>query len=111
MTVTMIQHCTVRGTRPRVIRDFKIGSVRPHPPFFPGEAEYAKSVEISFVEPGNPTWSAVTVYDDDASYVTIERDGVEVYDSRRDVPVDMDRWNAYRAQFPNGQPLPPGDWE
>ena len=76
-----------------MISDFKVGEVQP-------EAQFEKSVTIYYQcpgkskweRPGKRKWESIVVVGDDIRYVIIEQDGVQVYDSRMDVPVDENEW-------------------
>jgi hypothetical protein len=37
---------------------------------------------------------------DNIRYITIELNGLTLYDTRDDVPCDMDKWRETRARFP-----------
>jgi len=37
---------------------------------------------------------------DNIRYITIELNGLILYDTRDDVPCDMDKWRETRARFP-----------
>jgi hypothetical protein len=74
------------------IRKFVVTEVRAY-------AQYERSVAILFVRTGKRNPESTRICPDNGSYVTIEVGGVGVYDSRIDVPCDMDAFNASRAKF------------
>jgi hypothetical protein len=89
---TITFHSSVFGTRQEQVRQFKVSAPRPY-------AQYATSVSVSFVRPRKRNWLYTDITPTDVLYITIAVDGQEVYDSRRDVPCDMERWNADAAKF------------
>jgi hypothetical protein len=92
MSGTLIKHCAVFGTKRWPFRKFRIGSVRPY-------AQYEKSVTIGIVPPRKRKWEHWTAQNDNLTYFTIEdADGVEVYDSRSQVPCDMDRFQNTKGE-------------
>jgi DNA invertase Pin-like site-specific DNA recombinase len=69
------------------VREFTVSNVRPY-------ARHEHSVYVSFIRPGKRTSASIHVVPDNIRFVTIEAGGQTVYDSRDDVPVDMDKWEA-----------------
>ena len=65
------------------------------------ERDDKMTVRIGWVEPKKRNWEFVTVQprEADMRYYTIERDGQVVYDSRDDVPLDMDKFDAERERW------------
>ncbi|AKV02319.1 hypothetical protein AKJ09_08982 [Labilithrix luteola] len=45
------------------------------------------------------------VTEDNLRYFTIEKNGETVYDSRTDVPCDMEKWAETRAKFEKHPPI------
>ena len=88
---TIVQHCAVFGTLKTEVRKLTIGTPRPY-------AQHRVSITISFVKPRERKWSSYTMTPDDLRYLTIEQDGKVLYDSRTDVPVDMEAWRARYAE-------------
>lgn len=75
------------------VRRLSIGQPRPY-------AQHPVAVQISFTEPGRRTSSGCTVVPDSLGYYTIEDDNGRVfYDSRQDVPCDMEKFEATRQRF------------
>ena len=62
-------------------------------------AQHEVSVNISFVEPRERNWKYVTVTPGSERYHTIELNGLVLYDSRKDVPCDMAKWEKSREEF------------
>jgi hypothetical protein len=88
----LIWHCAVSGPWEQVVRAVKVGD----PEKF---AENPASVLVQLCEPRKRRWRGCRVYPDGLKYLTVEIDGREVYDSRADVPCDMEKWNATAARF------------
>jgi hypothetical protein len=89
------------------VRKFSVTETRPW-------AQYNRAVRVYWVEPRkrrgvSKTFAPLRVSD---GYVVIEADGEYVYDSRADIPIDMDDFRATRARFgfegmDEGPPVPP----
>ena len=88
----LVQHCFISSPRRTPVRAFKISEVKPY-------AQYEKSVSISFVVPRKRKWYVTRVCQDDLSFQTIERDGVVIYDSRHDVPCNMEKFEQAAAEL------------
>jgi hypothetical protein len=58
------------------------------------------SVTVGFKKPRKRTAAFYTMVPDDIRYLEIEVDGKVVYDSRTEVPCDIEEWHATRARFP-----------
>ena len=84
-----MEHDAIRGRREWVVPKFRVGEIEPDDP-------YAKSVLVSIVEPRKRTWLHSRIVDrrDDVIFLTIEVEGCVVYDSREDVPCDMERFRV-----------------
>lgn len=89
----LITHSAISGTRSEPIRKWVISEVVP-------SSHYRATVEVSIrtLAPRKRTWESRTAYGNE-TYYTVEVDGETVYDSRTDVPVDMERWNATWTKF------------
>jgi hypothetical protein len=72
------------------VSKFSVSDVRPY-------AQYERSVSISFTRPRKRRSEFLPVFGD-LTYVTIDAGGRTIYDSRDDVPIDMDKWEATRAE-------------
>jgi hypothetical protein len=92
--IVLCIHSAVFGDLKTVVREFKVSDVRPY-------AQHKVSVNVSFVEPRERNWKYVTVTPDSERYHTIEQNGRVLYDSRKDVPCDMDAWAKTRKEFEN----------
>jgi hypothetical protein len=73
------------------VRQFKVSEAHSY-------AQYARAIMVSFVKPRKRRWCYYQIVPDNIRYLTIERDGCVLYDSRRDVSCDMDRWEHSRAE-------------
>lgn len=82
---TIIQHCAMFGNLKTEVRKFDVGEVKPH-------AQHKKSVYVSFIKPRERRSYYYLMVPDNVRYITIERDGKVLYDSRTDVPCDMAAW-------------------
>lgn len=85
-TYDLITHCAVSGLIVRKISEFVVSEVKPY-------GQYETSVRINFVEPRKRGLAYKMVIPDDIQFVTIERKGAVLYDSRLDVPCDMEKFN------------------
>ncbi len=88
---TIIGHDAVMGRWEKPVRQWTVGDVAPY-------AQYPVSVFMTFIEPGKRKRAAFTVYGD-LRYLTVEAGGDVLYDSRWDVPCDMDKWATTNAKF------------
>jgi hypothetical protein len=89
---TIIGHDAVMGHWERPVRKWTVGDVEPY-------AQYPVSVFMTFIEPGKRKRAAFTVVPDNIKYLTVEAGGDVLYDSRWDVPCDMDQWATTNAKF------------
>lgn len=87
----------VFGYSEEPIRKFTIGEVRPY-------AQHDRSVAVTFIRPRKRSSMRMTVVPENHRFVTIEAGGKTVYDSRVDVPCDMDQWNETNAKFRGDRP-------
>src|SRR5215467_14503784 len=90
----IVQHCAVMGTLVTKVRAFRIGKPSSY-------AQYANSVTIGFWRPRKRREASYRIVQDDSRYLTIEADGVTLYDSRKDVPCDMEKWRETDERFQN----------
>jgi len=94
---TIVQHCAVFGRIETVVREFRVGEVRPY-------AQYPCSVSVRFVEPRKRRPACYTMTPDNTRYLTVEAAGRTLYDSRQDVPCDMSAWEATHRRFAGRRP-------
>lgn len=87
----IIRHDAVMGTRGQAARKWWISEPKPY-------AQHPVAVSVNWIEPGKRTAQYIMVHGD-SRYVTIEEGGRTVYDSRNDVPCDMDAWHETAARF------------
>jgi ssDNA-binding Zn-finger/Zn-ribbon topoisomerase 1 len=99
---TIVTHCAVFGRMTTPARKWRVGEVRPY-------AQYPVSAIVAYVKPSNRKAVYLSVVPEDIRYITIEQDGATVYDSRADVPCDMERWAQTRARFAKGPALHVGE--
>jgi hypothetical protein len=85
---TIVDHSAVFGERKTAVRSWEVSEVKPY-------AQYEKSLTIVFVRPGKRKSEGYLCTPENLRYYTIKnRSGETVYDSRADVPCDMDAWQA-----------------
>jgi hypothetical protein len=89
---TIIQHCAVFGRLTTEVRWLGVGEVKPY-------AQYSHAVAILYKRPRKKLKYYVQAFNDDLRYITIEAGGNVLYDSRKGVPCDMDKWNEARAEI------------
>jgi len=82
---TIIQHCSALGILKTEVRKFDVHEPKPY-------AQYPISVTVWFVEPRKRNRYYYTMTPDGIRFLTIECGGKVVYDSRTDIPIDMDKW-------------------
>jgi hypothetical protein len=68
-------------------------------------AQHRASVSVAFIEPRQSRAAFYRILGDNLRYLTIEVDGQVIYDSRSDVPCDMDHWAATNARFQGNRPM------
>lgn len=88
---TIVLHSSVFGITRKPARKFHVGAPRPR-------AQYDSTVSIDVIAPKKRTSERYTAYPDDRYFFTVEVDGATAYDSRTDVPCDMDKWQATYAE-------------
>ena len=64
----------------------------------------SSSVYVMFIEPKKRRSSSFTITSNNMKYLTIEDGGKVLYDTRRDVPCDMEKWAATNERFKNNRP-------
>ncbi len=79
------------------VRQWSIGDVKADASSF--------SVYVMFIEPKKRRSSYFTITSNNMKYLTIEDGGKVLYDTRRDVPCDMDEWAATNERFKNNRPF------
>ena len=57
---------------------------------------------VNVAKPTNLSAPMIHAFLDNIRYITIELNGLILYDTRDDVPCDMDKWRETRARFPVG---------
>ena len=82
-----MEHDAIGGRREFVVRKFRVGEVEP-------DEHRGKSVLVSIVGPRKRTWLHSRIVGDYFVFLTIEVEGCVVYDSREDVPCDMERFRV-----------------
>jgi hypothetical protein len=87
----IVQHCAVFGRRETQVRKFSVSPVRPY-------AQYDKSVTVYFVEPRKRN-GAYFRFTSGSRYREILVDGLVVYDSRRDIPIDVEKFRETEMRF------------
>jgi hypothetical protein len=86
-SATIVQHCAVSGRLETQVRTWAVGEPRPY-------AQYPIAVSIVFMEPRKRRRSGFTITPDNRRFLTVEANGVTLYDSRSDVPCDMAAWET-----------------
>jgi hypothetical protein len=90
--VLNVYTCVMSPHHARPIRAFSVSSVKP-------EAQYDQSVTITWTAPRKRKSLAMGFYPTNGQYATVEVGGNVVYDSRADIPCDMNLFNSSRARF------------
>lgn len=71
------------------VRKWRVGEAAPH-------AHHVVAVHVEWIKFRKRTWTRTTVVPGNYGYVTVHDPGGScLYDSRNDVPCDMDAWNDY----------------
>jgi hypothetical protein len=94
---TIIGHDAVMGRWETNVRQWAVGDVSL-------STKNVASTSIRFIKPGKRNSGSYTV-NVDTRYLTVEAGCDVLYDSRWDVPVDMDRWAETNAKFTNNRPF------
>jgi hypothetical protein len=89
---TIIFHSCVFGLSRREVRKFTVCDPKPY-------AQHPISVRVEFIEPRERTSKSTTITPEDHRYLTIEHGEEVLYDSRADVPIDMEWWRAKYEEF------------
>ena len=82
----IVTHCALLGRKETAVRAYCIDPVKPY-------AQYEKSVFIKFLEPKRRRKRRYEVMEDNRTFLTVEVAGRTVYDSRTEVPCDMQQWS------------------
>lgn len=93
----IIQHCALFGRLETPARAYGISPVR--------TGAKGPEVSVRFIPPGKRTAAYYTMRADNLRYLTIEVQGAERYDSRTQVPCDMDSWTQTYAQWKDNPPM------
>jgi hypothetical protein len=93
----------VSGFRENQVRKFSVGEVGSY-------AQHDRSVAVVFTEPRKRSSKYMRIVPDNISFVTIDVGGETVYDSRVDVPCDMDHWHETNARFKGDRPFQTRVW-
>jgi hypothetical protein len=89
----IIAHNAIFGDHRRPVGEFHVSDVKPF-------AQYDRSVYICWRSPTARTrWTAIAVVPNDMLFYTIERYGDVLYDSRSDIPCDMDVFAEKKAEW------------
>ncbi len=91
---TIIQYCAVFGRLETPVRQWSAREPAPY-------AQHPIAVSVSFSEPRKQRTSFFNIVPNNTRYLTVEQDGVVVYDSRSEVPCDMQDWQAIRNDIIN----------
>jgi len=94
---TIIGHDAVNGRWEKPVRQWTVGDVK-------HRAQNPVEVFMTFIEPGKRKRAGFTVYGDHR-YLTVEAGGDVLYDSRWDVPCDMEKWATTNAEFTKRRPI------
>ena len=87
----IIEHCAVAGRIETPIRAY---CVEPPAPY----AQHPVAVAVVFIRARKRRANVRYTVPDNLRYMTIEEGGNVVYDSRTDVPCDMDSWHHAKAR-------------
>ncbi|MGO9929054.1 MAG: hypothetical protein ACLPLP_23855 [Mycobacterium sp.] len=60
---------------------------------------------VNIAKPMNLSAPMIHAFLNNIRYITIELNGLILYDTRDDVPCDMDKWRETRARFPARWPV------
>lgn len=88
---TIAHHSAVFGRQVTEVRTWTVSEPEPY-------AQYSLAVVVSYREPRQRRSWVCRVFPDNLKYLTIEEAGEVVYDSRADVPCDMDKHAASWAK-------------
>ncbi len=105
----LILHNAVFGRQEIPVSYFRVGKVQPR-------AQHKAVVDVVFIQTGKRKRSCTEIEPTNYRYLTVEIEGRTVYDSRKDVPCDMDEWAKTAAEqkriregaFDGQQATPPG---
>ena len=87
------RHSAVLGTRRWKVRKWRV--------FEPARyAQYATAIAVVYVEARKRSWKGVHICPDDLAYLIIKgEDGTTLYDSRTEIPCDMERCQSTASRF------------
>lgn len=88
----VVVHCAMFGRVERQVKSYKVG---PPVPF----TNYPIGLIVTFTEPRAKTDGAYTIVPGNTRYVTVEDRGRVLYDSRTQIPCDMEAWRRTWEQF------------
>lgn len=89
---TLKTYNAVFGYHETPVRKYTISEVSSY-------AQHDRSVAITFTEPRKRNSMRIRITPDNISFTTVDVGGETVYDSRIDVPCDMDHWHETNARF------------
>lgn len=89
----LVTYSAVFGRKEQQLRKFEIGEVEKY-------AQYDASVAIKGLSPGKRKWWFLQIVPNNLMYAVIyDRNNAPLYDSRGDVPCDMEKWSAAKAEM------------
>lgn len=94
----IIQHCAVMGRLATPARAYQVSAPRP-------VTRTQTGITVSFIKPRQRRSAYYQITSDNLRYLTIEVGGHVVYDSRHDIPCDMEQWAATNAKWQHNRPL------
>ena len=90
---TLVTYSAVFGQKEEQLRKFEVGEIEKY-------AQYDVSITIRGLNPGKRKWWCILLVPDDTKYAIIyDQKNVAVYDSREDVPCDMEKWKATKNEI------------
>jgi hypothetical protein len=99
-SATIVQHCAVFGRLATQVRTWTVGEPRPY-------EQYPTAVSVVFMDPRKRRRSGFTITPDNRRFLTVEANGVTLYDSRSDVPCDMAAWETMARKWSRYRQPPP----
>jgi len=90
---TLVTYSAVFGQKEEQLRKFEVGEIEKY-------AQHDVSVTIRGLSPGKRKWWLIRLVPDDTKYAIIyDQRNVAIYDSREDVPCDMEKWKASKSEM------------